>query len=145
MVREHSLPKGCGIVLLLGSKGIEKSRPAQRDRFLQIAASVSFALVDAGCPHIVSWYDDVTGDPVRMRVDDEESFYEWQLRYLLAQVKASDVDTEERYLKKYRSEACLHRLRIEPDLSVYLDGKQWHSFAKKGNLGEALGALHLYL
>lgn len=145
MVREHSLPKGCPVVLLLGTQGLGKQKPVQRDRFLQIAASISFSLVDAQCPHIVSWYDDAAGDLVRMRVDDEESFYEWQLRYLLAQVKSSDVDTEARYVKKYRSEACLHRLRVEPVQQVYLDGSLWHTFARGSSLKDELGALRLCL
>ena len=145
MVREHSLPKGCPVVLLLGTKGIGRQKPMQRDRFLQIAASVSFALVDAGCPHIVSWYDDSQSTPVRMRVDDEEGFYEWQLLYLLAQTTREDVDVEACYKEKYRSEACLHLLRVEPQLELYLDGKLWHSFAKKGSLKDEMGTLQLYL
>lgn len=145
MVREHSLPKGCPVVLLLGTKGNGKLKPAQRDRFLQIASAISFALVDAKCPHIVSWYDDTEDDLVRTRVDDEESFYEWQLLYLIAQEKCADVDVEARYTKKYRSEACVHRLRVEPEQKVYLDGKLWHTFAKKSSLKDELGALQLFL
>lgn len=145
MVREHSLPKGSGIVLLLGSKGMERISPGQRDRFLQIAASVSFAMVDAGCSHIVSWQDAGVGDLVRMRVDDEEGFYEWQLLYLNARSGGPETDIEACYVQKYRSERCLHRICIDPDLKVRLDGKDWHSFAKKGDLKEELGALQLYL
>ena len=145
MVREHSQPKGCAIVLLLGTKGKQKQTPEQHDRFLQIAASVSFSMVDAGCPHIVSWYDDATGDLVRMRVDDEEGFYEWQLLYFTAQVKGTDVDVEARYAKKYASEACLHYLRVEPVMEVWLDGICWHSFSKKTDLEKELGGLQLYL
>lgn len=145
MVREHSLPKGCPIVLLLGAKGLGRQKPLQRDRFLQIAASISFALMDTGCPHIVSWYDDTEGDLVRMRVEDEDSFYEWQLFYLTARTKRADVDVEVLYAKKYRSEAYLHCLCVEPELKVRLDGKQWHVFSKKGSLGEELGELQLYL
>lgn len=145
MVREHSLPKGCAVVLLLGSRGIERVKPIQRDRFLQIAASVSFALMDAQCPHIVSWQDGASGDLARMRVDDEESFYEWQLLYLLARPGGPDADAEALYVKKYKNEAYLHRICIEPDLSVRLDGALWHSFAKKGSLKDELGGLQLYL
>lgn len=145
MVREHSLPRGSAIVLLLGSKGIEKQTPAQRDRFLQIAVSLSFSLVDAQCPHIVTWYDEAAGDLVRTRVDDEEGFYEWQFMYLNAQMKCVCVDVESLYEKKYRSEPCLHRLRVEPKAELYLDGKLWHSFAKKGSPGDELKALELYL
>lgn len=145
MVREHSLPKGCPIVLLLGTKDIEKQNPTMRDRFLQIAAAVSFSLVDADCPHIVSWYDGAEGETVRMRVDDEEGFYEWQMHYLIARTKGADTDVEAAYVKKYVSEACLHRLRIEPDLSFYLDGSLWKKFSKKGSLETELASLQLFL
>lgn len=145
MVREHSLPKGCGIVLLLGTKGLDRQDPVQRDLFLQIAASVSFSLVDVQCPHIVCWYDDATEDLVRMCVDDEEAFYEWQLRYLVARTKGQHVDVQERYTKKYANEPCLHRICVEPGLELYLDGKRWHAFAKKGSLEKELGNLRLYL
>lgn len=145
MVREYSLPKGCPIVLLLGTNGAGGLKPAQRNRFLQIAAAVSFALVDAQCPHIVSWYDGTMDAPVRMRVDDEEGFFEWQLSYLMAETAHADVDVEARYEEKYRSEIYLHRLRVEPRLELYLDGRLWHSFSKKGSLKDEMGTLQLYL
>lgn len=145
MVREYSLPKGCPIVLLLGNNGAGGLKPAQRNRFLQIAASVSFALMDAQCPHIVSWYDDTQSAPVRMRVDDEDGFYEWQLAYLLTDTVHTGTDVEARYEEKYRSEIYLHRLRVEPRLELYLDGKIWHTFSKKGNLKDEMGTLQLYL
>ena len=145
MVREHSQTKGCPIVLLLGTKGIEKQKPMMRDRFLQLAAAISFSLVDADCPHIVSWFDGTEGEPVRMRVDDEEGFYEWQMRYLIARTKGADTDVEAAYAKKYASEVCLHRLRIEPELSLYLDGSLWKRFSKKGSLETELESLQLLL
>lgn len=145
MVREYSLPKGCPIVLLIGTSGADRLKPAQRNRFLQIAASVSFALMDAQCPHIVSWYDDTQSAPVRMRVDDEDGFYEWQLAYLLTDTVHAGIDVEARYEEKYRGEVYLHRLRVEPRLELYLDGKRWHTFSKKGNLKDEMGTLQLYL
>lgn len=145
MVREYSLPKGCPIVLLLGTDGADRLKPAQRNRFLQIAASVSFALMDAQCPHIVSWYDGARDAPVRMRVDDEEGFYEWQLTYLMSDAVHAGVDVEARYQEKYQNEVYLHRLRVEPRLELYLDGKLWHTFSKKGSLKDEMGTLQLYL
>ena len=145
MVREHSLPKGCPVVLLLGTKGLGKLKPVQLDLFLQIAASISFALVDAGCPHIVSWYDDTEDDMVRMRVEDEEHFYEWQTFYLAARTKRANIDVEAFYTKKYRSETWVHCLCVEPKLDLRLDGKQWHVFSKKGSFEKELGELQLYL
>lgn len=145
MVREHSQPKGCPVALLLGAKGVEKLSSEQRDRFLQAAASLSFSLVDAECPHIVSWYDGTEQDVVRTRVDDEESFYEWQLLYLSARAERTDCEVEARYVEKYHREPLLHRLRLEPDLSLYVDGKLLHTFAKKGRIEKEFETLELYL
>lgn len=145
MVRELSQPKGCPVVLLLGAKGMEKLSSEQRDRFLQAAASLSFALLDAECPHIVSWYDGTEQDVVRTRVDDEESFYEWQLLYMATQTERTDCEAEARYVEKYRREPLLHRLRMEPDLKLYVDGKLIHTFAKKGRLEKEFETLELYL
>lgn len=146
MVREHSLPKGCPVALLLGAPGGHQS-VAGFDRFLQVAASLSFALIEAECPHIVSWYDGGEEKPVRTRVDDDEDFYGWQLLYMEAAGAGQGVsaDIEERYMQDYRREPLLHRLRLEPDLKLYLDGKLFYAFAKSGDLAEEMGKLELYL
>lgn len=145
MVREHSLPKGAPIALLLGARGMERLSPEQRDRFLQLAASISFALMDAECPHIISWYDGAVQDVVRTRVDDEESFYEWQLLYMAVQAERTDCEVEARYLEKYRREPLLHWLRIEPELRLYVDGNPLHTFSKKGDMEKEFETLELYL
>lgn len=146
MVREHSLPKGCPVALLLGAQE-GKQADAQFDRFLQLAASISFALVDAECPHIVSWYDAGEEKPVRTRVDNEEDFYEWQLLYMecAAGNAKTAMNIEERYMQDYRRETLLHRLRLDADLKLYLDGKLFYAFAKKGDIAKELGTLELYL
>lgn len=145
MVREHSQPKGCAIVLLLGTKGRRRQRAVQRDHFLQIAAAVSFALIDAECPHIVSWYDVTSQDLVRVRVDDEASFFEWQLWYLIAGIPQQKIDVETRYREKYQNEPILQYLCIDPDLQIRLNGIHLHTFAKKGSIKEELKEFQLYL
>ncbi|MEY8332543.1 DUF58 domain-containing protein [Lachnospiraceae bacterium 47-T17] len=145
MVREHSLPKGCPIILLLGGQD-GRQQGAQHDRFLQLAASLSFALVDAECPHIVSWHDG--GQKlVRTRVDSEEDFYEWQLFYMEGAFGKRDAggSLEERYRQDYRGEPFLHCLRLDGDLKLYLDGKLVYAFAKKGAVVKEMEALELYL
>lgn len=125
IVRERGLAKGCPIVLLIGNKQEKRLKPAQSERFLQLAASVSFALLDAGCPHVVGWYEQRVQDLVRMRVDTEEDFYEWQVQYMGAEPPRAYEDVEARYREKYRGEQFLHILRIEPEQSMYLDGSRW--------------------
>ena len=122
-IREYQ--PGCPIVLLIGNKQEKRLKPAQSERFLQLAASVSFALLDAGCPHVVGWYEQRVQDLVRMRVDTEEDFYEWQVQYMGAEPPRAYEDVEARYREKYRGEQFLHILRIEPEQSMYLDGSRW--------------------
>lgn len=146
MVREHSQPKGCPIVLLLGAQD-GRERDEQFDRFLQIAASLSFALMDAECPHIVSWYDSGEERAVRTRVDDEADFYEWQLYYMESASAKKDVyeNIEECYMQAYRSQPLLHRLRLDADLKLYVDGAPVYAFAKNGDTAKELEALELYI
>ena len=125
IVRERGLAKGCPVVLLIGNRQSGRMRPAQVERFLELAASVSFALFDAGCPHVVSWYDAQLQDLVRMRVDTEEDFYEWQVQYLAAAASHRVCDVEMRYREKYRGEQFLHIVRIEPERKIYVDGSRW--------------------
>lgn len=146
MVREHSRPKGCPVVLLLDAQET-RQKYAQFDRFLQVAASLSFALVDAECPHIVSWYDEDGEKPVRTRVDTDEDFYEWQLLYMAGAPAKKEVcgNLEERYVSDYGREPLLHRLRLDGDLQLYVDGKKVYAFAKNGDPAKELAALELYL
>ncbi len=125
IVRERGLAKGCPIILLLGNGQEKRLRPAQKERFLQLAVSVSYALLDADCPHVVGWYDAQLQDLVRMRVDTEEDFYEWQVQYLSAAAARRACDVETRYREKYRGEQYLHIVRIEPEHSIYVDGNRW--------------------
>ncbi len=73
MVRERSLPKACPVVLFLEYRKKKQSRdPAL---LWQIAAGISFSLMDQGCPHYACWFSSSRKGIVRLRVDDEESFY----------------------------------------------------------------------
>lgn len=146
MVKEHSQPKGCPVVLLLGAQAGHEG-DEQFDRFLQIAASLSFALVDAECPHIVSWYDGGEEQAVRTRVDDEADFYEWQLYYMESASTTKDAcaDIEECYMQAYHREPLLHRLRLTADLKLYVDGAPVYAFAKNGDTAKELEALELYI
>ena len=108
MVKEHSLPKACPVVLFL------EYHPRRRETkegtlfaFLEIGASISFSLMDAGCPHFVVWYDDSIQDICRVRVDNEESLF-----YVIGTMmrngwKAPKEPLADRYREKFRSEPLL--------------------------------------
>lgn len=138
VVRENSMPKGCPVVVLAEtSGGIQEAR-------LQCVASLSFCLMDLECPHYVAWYSSYLQDVVRVRVDDEEGFYE-ALLYLLREggVKGS-LDIRERYREKYSGEPLLHWIRVEDGPSFRVDDQEPLRL-KASMLEKELGELELQL
>lgn len=115
LVRVGSMPRGCPATVLLEEKsGIGKAQ-------MQCAASLSFTLMDLECPHYVAWYSRYWQDVVRIRVDDEESFYECLL-YLLQEGKSvHSVDIRARYQEKYSGEPVLHHIRVWDGPGVQVD------------------------
>lgn len=113
MVKEYSLPKACPVVLFL-----DYAQGGDSQSFLHLAAGLSFSLMDAGCPHYVSWFDDKTKDITRVRVEDEESYYLFISSYLLEQGKGPEIPLVELYREKYRGEEYVHSLLLtgKPEL-----------------------------
>ena len=158
MVRENSHPKACPVAVLLGREqgggsriskqsGVLKHRNKKRrrgslqkeDAFLEIAASLSFSLMDAGCPHFMAWYSVSHRDVVRIRVDDEESFYQF-LVYYISDLGGSHVppeggkgrrfagDLRQQYRDKHRSEILLYELYLTGNLELFSGEERWKSF-----------------
>ncbi len=140
MVRENSHPKACPVVVLL-EQGYRKGK---EDAFLQIAASISYSLMDAGCPHFMAWYSVSHRDVVRIRVDDEESFYQFLVYYI------SDLDGNaaenlwKQYRQKHRAENMLYELRLTGNLELFSGEEHWKSF-HAGRLEEELSGTELIL
>lgn len=78
IVRENGFPKACSTVLILEGVGAvsgkNKRRQKASEAFLQVAASLSFSMMDKECPHYVAWLSKRYQEVKRIRVDDEESF-----------------------------------------------------------------------
>lgn len=123
IVRENGLPKACSTVLLLEGGAERERRPLGKrkstDAYLKAAASLSFSMMDKDCPHYVAWYSRRFQDIKRIRVDSEESFYEFLL-YLLQDFDREDKgNCLEQYQEKYSAEALLHYLVLKQDLVLY--------------------------
>lgn len=120
LVRENSRPRGCPVAVLAETAGnFQETR-------LQCAASLSFCLLDLDCPHYVAWYSGYQQDVVRMRVDDEESFYETFL-YLLREEggnRVSSADLQARYREKYGGEPVLHHIRVTAGPCICVDSQE---------------------
>jgi len=126
MVRESSLPKACAIVLMLDLHPW-KHQCLHKDEidigaYFELAATLSYCLMDQKCPHFVAWYSKEKEGIRRIRVDDEESFYLFLDCYLREAIP-NEKKVREEYCKKYKSEWYLHDICINEKLEVYKNGE----------------------
>lgn len=126
MVKENSMPKACAVVLLLELKPWKKRRgkkgEAEANSYLELAASLSFALMDARCPHFVAWYSREKEGIRRIRVDDEESYYLFLDAYL-REVGPQEKSMREEYRRDYRNEWYLYDITVNENLELYKNGE----------------------
>lgn len=118
VVRENSMPRGCPVAVLVETIG------GVREARWQCAASLSFCLMDQECPHYVAWYSGSLRDMVRVRVDDEESFYEALLHLLREAGSGKSPDIQKLYREKYGGEPLLHWIRVGDGPSFQVDGRE---------------------
>lgn len=114
-VRENSLPKACPVVLFLNSGAVK------HESMLEAAASISYSMMDCGCPHYAVWMSRAQKDVLRTRVDDEESFYQFLVTFMQDAETEYIDDMKERYDKKYRGEYGLFDIVLEHGL-ISLNG-----------------------
>ncbi len=128
LVKEDSLPKACPVVFLLDYCS-GKQRGAQRvNAYLVIMSSISFSLMDAGCPHYAAWYSARNKDVIRVRVDGEESLYVFLSCYLEETFQEQPKDPEEAYKEKYQGEPYLCLLHLDETLRLYKNQRQVAAF-----------------
>ena len=117
MVRENGFPKGCPVVVFLNSN------EGDTGGMLELAASLSFSMMDAGCHHYAVWQSRSGGDLIRTRVDDEESYYLFITTFLRDRSPERIRDMKARYYDKYRGEKALYHILLENG-RMYLDGER---------------------
>ena len=144
MVKEHSLPKACPVVLFLDYHVGKQKRKETFGAFLELGASLSFSLMDAGCAHYVAWYEEQIRDVVRLRVGTEEDFYLFLSCYLKEQGKKSPENMKILYDEKYQSERYLHSLRITEKLKLYKDEEMLCRMEGRG-MESLLGGVEIVL
>ncbi|MDD6036955.1 MAG: DUF58 domain-containing protein [Lachnospiraceae bacterium] len=117
MVKENSLPKACPVILFLEYCPKKHKKKQQRViPFLEAAASLSFSVMDAGCPHYVVWYDEAEQDIVRIRVDNEESLFVFLGMLMRVRWKRPKEAMRLRYREKYRMEPYVWALSLNERL-----------------------------
>lgn len=141
MVKEYSMPKACPVILFLSF------RPGKRRKllgYLETVASLSFSIMDAGCPHYVVWYDGSETDVMRIRVDDEESLF-YMIGVLMKNhwVRCRE-DVRQRYKNKYRQEPYVWALTLDEKLQLYKEKELLARYSVR-KLGASLGQLELLL
>ena len=147
MVRENGFPKACSTVLILEGVGAvpgkNKRRQKASEAFLQVAASLSFSMMDKECPHYVAWLSKRYQEVKRIRVDDEESFFEF-LMYMLQDFDVESSNCLEQYKDKYSAEMLLHYLVLGQNL-VLTENETSLSGFDKGELERTLSQFELLL
>ena len=147
MVKEHSQPKACAVVLFLDLSSDKKidseKRNARRkntrkfqkqisviNAYLELIASLSYCLMDNKCPHFVAWYSKEKEDIRRIRVDDEESFYLF-LNCYLKEADYANKDIRSEYREKYKSEWYLYDISVNEKLEIRKNGEFITQLAEK--------------
>ncbi len=119
MVKEHSLPKACPVVLFLGYHTKKKNRkPERMIAYLEAVASLSFSMLDANCPHYVVWYDETEQDMVRFRVDTLESFFVFLGLLMRIRWREPKEELKARYRVKYRMDPYVWALFLDETLEL---------------------------
>jgi uncharacterized protein (DUF58 family) len=117
LVRSDSHPLACPVVFLLESPTTKNVQG-----YLSIVASVVFSLMDAGCPHFAAWYSERMKDVVRVRVDDEESYYLFLTAYLEDCGASAPMRLESMYREKYRFDQAIYTMILSAEGELRLNG-----------------------
>lgn len=145
MVRENSRQLSCAVILIwdLAREG-KRRQQAGLDAFLSFAFSVSFALMEQGCPHYAVWYSKKEDDILRVRIDDEESLSEFFLAMMVEEPVMIQKDIIGIYREKYKGENWLKEICINRRLELQIQGKKIAQFDEK-TLDVELESLELML
>lgn len=141
MVKVHSMPKACAVTILIDFRS--KNPKAFSDGIMKLAAGLSFSLMDQNCPHFIAWYSQSFDTVVRLRVEDEESFYLFWHVFFREKIDRK-ADAEQIYLEKYRSERILHLLIVNGDLEIRR-GQEIVGKAQEKNLRESMEKMEIVL
>lgn len=134
LVREDSQPLSCALVFFLENQvaGRYKRNMLRRaECYLSVAASIVFSLMDVSCPHYVAWYSGSRQDIVRIRVDDEESYYLFLSCYMEDCYGKAPFTLTKLYEEKYRYDHPIYQMVFTKDLQLSLNQKTIAGFEDK--------------
>ena len=144
MVRDGSLPLSCPVVLVLKAFPGKKNQKSHIASYLEVAASLSFSLMEAKCPHFVVWYDDREKDIQRFRVDDDESLFYFISMLMRIKWGRPKEDVGDWYREKYPLERYVYMLSLEDDLTLKKEDEVLAELGQS-NIKEVLSQIELLL
>lgn len=130
MTKEYSMPRGCKILLLLDARQKEAS-PEKMDRFLELAASLCFSMLEAGCLHVAAWYDDNAGRVLRHSVQKEQDIYETLDLLMAAPFYELEYDIQAAYCSGYPEGVYSTILRLDTDGNLECNGEKAGFFGEE--------------
>jgi len=135
ITKEYSKPIGCSVLLLLDLhfNKIQQNygNPfLQMDAFWEIAASVSYGLMTAGCRHYTAWFEEETGCVGRQYVQEEAQVYEMIHRALHLTPYLQKYELLSGYQAEHREAHFSTILILNTDLQLIKNGEVIAEFSK---------------
>lgn len=138
LVRQDSQALACPVVLLLDQYAAGAKTQEEVEHYLEAVTSISFTLMDVACPHFIAWYSGERGDIVRIRVDNEESFYIFVCEYFADCLGKAPLALKQLYTQKYREDHALFHIQVvdrklllnEHELAA-MHGHKWKEIAEE--------------
>ena len=119
LVRDLGKPDGCGVLFFLQLTVPSGKIPAlSYSRFLECAASLSFALTEQRCSHYVIWYDSKDEKLVRCPVRTEEDWTVCLYFLLHAPFYREEKDLQDLYQKMYPSDTWCTSLLLSTGMTL---------------------------
>ena len=124
IVRENGQPLACAVVLFLDFSAEGKRAAGNMEDMISLAASISFALAEAKCPHYIAWYAKKEQELVRVRVDDEEGLYFFLNRMFAEDVSREARDLKSEYRERYKGEEYVTDIYVNQGLTLSVRGEE---------------------
>ena len=136
LVKEHGKPLGCVVLLWIN---LEEKPDKNRKNFkkasgkskriasgvLEMAASISFSLIEAECVHMVSWYEKKNQRICKKRVSRLEHVYELVNRLLYVEEYESSQEADALYEEAFRGEPFSTELELCADGRLLIEKEEY--------------------
>lgn len=141
MVNERITEIGCPVYMFLDygeahKRGRRKKSLARNmEAYLEIALSISFSLVENGCPHCLVWYDAGRQDVRRMEIRNQEEVYLFFQKLEDFGSVPEGLTLEQWYREKYRGNCGNTRLTLNAGLQCLRNGELVADYGGKDKKG----------